>query len=118
MNTSNTGRIVPCCGISDLVSHESMTVSEISWPPLGIVFSYERHRYFDSMQEITDWGRFKFANRVDLNLSLPRFTVNTHYPIGFGTVEQIQSRGWVYLFHVPPESKSPTNISALIRRIQ
>lgn len=116
MNTSRKGRIVPFCGITDLISHEKFAISEISWPPLGIVFSFLPTRLFDEMQNITDWASFRFDQQTDVRLNLPMHRVNTHYPLGFGSTKRIEQKAWVFLYHVPKDSKSPTNYSAVIER--
>ena len=115
-NSAQKGRIVPCCGIVDICTHESFVVSEVSWPPLGIVFSFQKNRLFEDMQNITTWASLNYDACTDVSLSLPIHRVNTHYPLGFGSTKRIENKAWIYLYHVPKDSKSPLNFSALIER--
>jgi hypothetical protein len=43
-NISKLGRIVPCCGIGEFSTNKNFVVSEVSWPPVGIVYAYEPKR--------------------------------------------------------------------------
>ncbi len=114
MNTSRQGRIVPCCGIVDLQTHVPLVISEISWPPLGIVFSFHPNRLFDDMQDISNWGSFAYDQAVNVSLMLPMHRVNTHYPLGFGSAKRIQQKPWIYMYHVPKGSTSQLNYSAVV----
>lgn len=120
-NTSCFGRIVPSCGMLELANHRTTLLSEISWPPLGIVLAFGDLPIPEVMHEITSWGLEPYAKAVATDLSLPRLRVNTLYPLAFGssrTIERAQERTLpVFLHHVPPGSTSPTNLAALIRRV-
>lgn len=120
MNISKIGRIVPCCCIGEFSTHKGIVVSEISWPPLGIVFSFQSDERFALMEDITNWGRqFSFKDKKDIIIHLPRLQVSTHYPLGFGTIEQVEreidSRLPLYLFHIPDNSASPTRFGVLFK---
>lgn len=120
MNVSRIGRIVPCCGIVELSTHKTIVVSEVSWPPVGIVFSFQRDERFALMEDVTSWGQFRFKHKKDITIRLPRLQVSSHYPLGFGMAVEVEreqaNRGLVYLFHVPDDSTSPTSIGALLER--
>jgi hypothetical protein len=120
MNVSRIGRIVPCCGIVDFSTHKTIVVSEVSWPPVGIVFSFQSDERFALMEDVTSWGHFRFEDKKDVTIRLPRLQVSSHYPLGFGTAVEVEreqaNRGLAYLFHVPDDSTSLTSISALWER--
>lgn len=120
INTSKLGRVVPLCGITELAHNCTTMVSEISWPPLGIVMSYERHPILTSMVDITDWGQSDFSVRTSKVLQLPRLRVNSIYPLAFGSAKEVKRRERenlpAYLFHVPDASSSPTKLCVLLRR--
>lgn len=118
-NTARLGRIVPCCGMLELAHHRTTVVSEISWPPLGVVLAFGSHPILEPMQEITGWGQLRYSTTISASLCLPRLRVNSLYPLSFGSnraIEAAQARNLpTYLHHVPPGSVSPTNLAALIR---
>jgi hypothetical protein len=118
-NTSRLGRIVPACGLLELSNHRTTLVSEVSWPPLGLVLAFGDPPIPVRMHEVTSWGLEPYTRAVATDLSLPRLRVNSLYPLAFGssrTIEQAHERALpVFLHHVPPGSTSPTNLAALIR---
>ena len=118
-NISKIGRIVPCCGVIEFfTSFEPITISEISWPPLGIIFSFQKDERFALMEEISYWNKYSFKDKVDLSLSLPQLKVCSHFPISYGNAEEVEReegrKGRAYLFHVPSKSISPTNIGTIL----
>jgi hypothetical protein len=119
-NIANIGRVVPSCGICELANHRTTVVSEISWPPLGIVLSFQAHPVLSQMADITEWGQYAYSHRASVQLRLPRLQVNTLYPLAFGTARAVKARDEVllplYLFHAPPTSSSPTKLCTLLRR--
>ena len=119
-NISNLGRIVPCCGIAEFSTNKSFVVSEVSWPPVGIIYAFEADERFKIMEDITHWGRFRFKDRGNFLIKLPKLRVASHYPLGFGTAQEVEReqgrRGLAYIFHVPEDSASHNNISVLWRR--
>ncbi len=119
-NISTIGRVVPFCAICELAHNRTSTVSEISWPPLGIVLSYEPHPILSSMVDITDWGELGFSVRTSKVLKLPHLRVNSLYPLAFGSAKDIERRQRddlpAYQFHVPEHASSPTKLCVLLRR--
>jgi hypothetical protein len=119
-NISRTGRIVPCCGVVEFSAHKTLIVSEVSWPPVGIIFSFQQDEQFAMMEDITSWGQYGFKGKIDTTIRLPKLRVSSHYPLGFGTPEEIEheqvQRLLAYLFHIPDDSQSLTNICALWQR--
>jgi len=119
-NISKLGRIVPCCGIVEFSTDKCLVVSEVSWPPVGIVFAYQSDERFRMMENITHWGRFRFKVKSDSLVRLPRLRVASHYPLGFGTAQKVEreqaQRGLAYLFHVPENSASRNDIGVLWKK--
>lgn len=119
-NISTIGRVVPSCGVCELTHHRTTVVSEISWPPLGIVLSFQPHPLLSAMTDVTDWGKHQYSDRASCVLALPRLRLNTLYPLAFGSAREINQREKkslpVYLFHAPTESRSPTTLCTLLRR--
>jgi hypothetical protein len=119
-NTARIGRIVPCCGMVEFATGRSVTISEISWPPLGVVYAYEWHEKFRDMYEVTSWGQEEFDTPSDQTVLLPDLAVNTHFPLAYGSRREVElderRRLPAYLMHVPPGPLSPTAISALVRK--
>jgi hypothetical protein len=120
MNISRTGRIVPCCGITDLSNHTTIVTSEISWPPIGVVFSFQKDERFALMEDITGWGQFNFKDKVNLIVHLPRLKVCSHYPLSFGSATEVDReqarRGLMYWFHVPEGSASPVDLGTILEQ--
>ena len=116
-NVSKMGRIVPCCGILELSTHKTLVMSEVSWPPLGIVFAFQSDNRLNMMENVTRWGEHRFKDRADLLVKLPKLRVTSHYPLGFGTAREVEReqarRGLIYLFHVPENSASRSDIGVL-----
>ncbi len=123
-NVSHTGRIVPVTGLGFLRAPPesvSLVCSEISWPPLGLVFARHWHPHLAAMPEITHWGqRFHFRQRASLGFSVPQLRVETTDPLGFGSPEEVDR--WSSTHHVAvvmntqPGEDIALGISALVRQ--
>lgn len=120
-NGGTTGRIVPCCGMVELANGSAVTLSEVSWPPLGVVYAYEWHDKFRDMCEVTTWGQEAFSAKRDVTLHLPDRRVNTHFPLAYGNRRDIERDEEVrlpaFLMHVPPGPLSPTAIATLLKKV-
>jgi hypothetical protein len=114
------GRIVPCCGLVEFGGGSVAVLSEIAWPPLGVVYAYDWHEKLSDMQEVTSWGQDSFSSRRNVTLSLPELRVNTHFPLAYGSLRQIrqdeEKRLPGLLMHVPAGPADPTTIGALIKQ--
>jgi hypothetical protein len=95
-NTSQLGRVIPFTGMASVRKHwPPILLSEISWPPVGIVFTTESHPLTDGMYEITDWARaYRFRSRdtrsnASFTFDVPQLATGTHWPLGFGTESQV-----------------------------
>ncbi|MBK7920025.1 MAG: hypothetical protein IPJ94_27970 [Chloroflexi bacterium] len=85
------GRIVPWCSIAEILTDRPViALSEISWPPLGIIFCSSNDERFLNMEDVTKWGKYEFRDKVDLSLHLPLLQANTDHPIAFGSIETIE----------------------------
>ena len=120
-NTSkNIGRIIPCGGLVNLRTHENMVFSEISWPPLGIVFSFNKNPKVGEMECINHWGKYGFKDRINISIKLPLLLVSTYYPLSFGSVEEVENEmevnPTIYLFHVPENSNSIINMGIVSKK--
>lgn len=120
-NISRLGRIVSFTSIAELQTDVTAVVSELAWPPLGVALGFDRHPILDRMHDITDWGLLPYRKRSDATLLLPELRVNSHYPLMYGTlqeVERYQLKTWpTYPLYVPEGTSSSLCISALIRRV-
>ncbi len=119
LNSSRVGRITPLCGIVESATHLHHVAAEISWPPIGIVFSFGEHPRVEQMQDITSWAQFGFHESVSVDLTLPELHVSTSYPLAFGTSEQVEreqvERMMFYLYHVPDGYQGPVGLGAELR---
>ena len=119
-NLSRWGRVVPCCGVLELRMHRTVVVSEVSWPPLGVVFSFQGHPRLEGMQDVSPWGQFSFTDCVDLTVQLPQHHIPAALPLMFGSKEQMahdeEIRLPIYLLYVPDNSTYASAIGALIER--
>lgn len=104
-NTASIGRIVPFTGMMSVYRRwPQMMLSEIAWPPLGIVFAMESHPLLEGMYDMSRWGKdFHFRSQVSLQFSVPQLSVSTHWPLGFGSSRQAhqwaEDHGVVLLLH-------------------
>ena len=73
-------------------------MSEISYPPIGIVYSHGANPRFANMVDITGWSQYGFSVKKDFVLKLPQFKVSTDHPLGFGNPEDVEK--WVSKHHV------------------
>ncbi len=119
--TSEHGRIVPWCGISEIFSGRKLIfVSEIAWSPLGIIFCDSEDKRFASMENITDWGQYEFRDKKNLVLKLPELKIASDHPLAFGTKEEVErwrtEAGVIWAVGEPEYRDSPTNTSMVLRR--
>ena len=120
-NTSGIGRIAPLTGMGALLrDFDTLLFSEISWPPLGVVFALSEHPVLAAMKNITDWGQRSFKTVESFSFSVPQYHVEANYPLGFGTPAQVDR--WVernhlmLLLDMPDGDHGPLGISTLVRR--
>lgn len=120
-NSSSVGRIVPCCGFMELMSDEKLLISEISWPPLGMIFSYQPSRRLKAMEQVSSWGRFGFKQRSTIQLSLPSLEVSTPFPLVYGeraaAERERNERGHTYLVQAPTTPGGKIDVAAQLRRL-
>lgn len=120
-NQSSHGRIVPCCGFIEFTSHEKLIVSEISWPPLGMVFSFQDSNRFNNMQKVSSWGQLDFSERRSLKLALPSLEVSTPFPLVYGNRSAAErernERGHAYMIQVPDKPGGKLDVAAQLRRL-
>jgi hypothetical protein len=120
-NISRRGRIVPLCGISELFEEKQPVVSsEMSYPPLGVVFGFSRPDYFSEMADITQWSNYGFKDRGDFQFRIPRLLVETDWPLGYGTAADVDrwtnARGIVWFVVDADDKTGPTSVSMLLQR--
>jgi hypothetical protein len=135
-NISSLGRIVPLAALGALHSRSNSVTpaglhviarprpaafSELSFPPVGIVYAVEDHPFFDQMAEITTWGKYRFRAKCDIALFIPSMRVETHLPLGFGTPEDVDrwsSREGIMHFvgEGSGDPSLPTNVGLTMRR--
>lgn len=109
-NISRVGRIAPPCGISELfTSRGPILVSEISWPPVGIIFCDPPDDRFKDMEDVTSWGQYNFKQKKNLVIKLPQLRITTDHPIAFGTPDEVERWRTTHgiLWYVP-EADDPT----------
>jgi hypothetical protein len=120
-NASKVGRIVPWCAIAEvLTSQQVIALSEVSWPPVGLIFCDRPDERFDSMVNVTQWGQYGFKDRKSFLLQLPRLKVNTDHPLAYGTVSEITrwrtECGVVWAVAGADYDASPNNTSMVLQR--
>jgi hypothetical protein len=120
-NRSASGRIASFNGLAFVLMGSKvppLIASEISWPPLGVVFSRAAHPLLDPMKEITDWGSSHFRERASFSFSVPNYHVEHHFPFAYGRATDaekwVNSVGAAYLVH-EADVENPTTFSALVR---
>lgn len=120
-NESSTGRIVPSCGFIDFTSHETLHISEISWPPIGMVFSFQESERFRGMEDISGWGELAFGHRRPLQFTLPSLEVSTPFPLVYGdrasAERERNERGHAYLVQVPDRPGGEIDVAAQLRKV-
>ena len=118
-NTSQLGRIVPACGMVEFATHRTTVLAEVSWPPLGVLFLHSQHPVSQQMFDVTSWGHLDDTPCANVTLELPRKQISAIYPVAFGDEQSVKRQQQemlpAYLGYVPPESKNPIVISALIQ---
>lgn len=122
-NASLLGRVSSLCGVGFLFQRPSwatLVASEISWPPLGIVFTTDGHPHLDGMKEITDWGRYSFKDRASFGFSVPQYRVETDWPLAYGTRREVDrwttAKGIVVVSTGVDDGGPPGRMAALIRQ--
>lgn len=123
-NTSRLGRVIPFTGVASLYSRwPQLFMAEISWPPVGIVYTTEAHPLVTRMYDITEWGRdYHFRSRASFGFSVPQLLTTTHWPLGFGTERQAfdwaERDGVMVLMHTGTTSEDGAgHLPALTRRL-
>jgi hypothetical protein len=90
INASRIGRIVPWMGLAEVRTRRPpIILSEISYPPIGMVFSDQQDDRFRLMEDITNWGQYGFKEKTSLVIHLPKLQVSTDHPLGFGTEAEV-----------------------------
>jgi hypothetical protein len=113
-NVSSYGRVASLSGLASLAGAFPMAaVSEVAWPPVGLVFALEPHALLEGMKEVTEWGTYGFKDRADFAFSVPNLRVATHYPLGFGTEAEVHAwsarvGAMVFTSTIPMEDRPPT----------
>lgn len=119
-NLSTRGRVVPCCGVYELATGRTVVLSEVSWPPLGVVFALGDHPRLRRMHDITEWGQRSYTDAADLTVMLPRYQVSSIHPLMFGNIHQVEAdeaaRLPMYLLHVPDGTSYPSALGAIVER--
>jgi hypothetical protein len=109
-NASECGRLVPLQMMAHMwqTRNKHVQLSEISWPPLGIVISYNYDDRLEHMEKITSWSRFLYSDTENLTICLPGRTIADPSPLAFGdpwTAEREKnSRGTVNFLHVKKDN--------------
>lgn len=123
-NNSRSGRIASFNGMAFLFSRGALppfVVSEISWPPLGVVFTHDDHPLLRGFKEVTSWGSFHFRQRANFAFSVPNLAVEHHFPLAFGRAQEAENwvtrNGVAYLVHAPEGGDHPTAFSTLIQQV-
>ncbi|MGI8508493.1 MAG: hypothetical protein ACR2MQ_04135 [Gemmatimonadaceae bacterium] len=124
-NVSQLGRVSSMSGIGFLFQHprwDTLIASEISWPPLGIVFSLDAHPHLAGMKEITEWGQYSFKARDSFGFSVPQYRVETNWPVAYGTPREVDAwttaKGVVVAATNSLNGSAPGQIAALIRQVR
>lgn len=110
-NMSGNGRIVPWMGLGEIHTRRPpILLSEISYPPIGIVFCDQQDDRLSHMEELTSWGQFGFKERSSLVVHLPQLEVSTDHPLGFGTPSEVEKWMSEYgVFRLIPEPVDPSS---------
>ncbi len=126
-NMGHLGRITGFAAMAFLFSNPHVGpigVSELSWPPVGIVFATDvpdSHPELSRMKEITDWGQRSFKTVELWEFSVPQLRVEADWPLGFGSradVDRWLSRtGAVWMLPSLKDETGVTQASALVRQI-
>jgi hypothetical protein len=109
-NASQRGRLIPLQMLTHLwqTYNKFVQLSEISWPPLGIVLSYNEDDRLEGMEKITSWCRFLYDDVADIGITLPGKTIADPSPLAFGDPWKAErdkdARGTVAFLHVGDEN--------------
>ena len=122
-NVSQLGRVSSMSGIGFLFQQpkwETLIAAEVTWPPLGVVFTPDDHPHLAGMKEITDWGQFSFRTRESFGFSVPQYRVETNWPLAYGTPQEVDAwttrKGVVTLVTNSLSDDAPAQIAALVRQ--
>jgi hypothetical protein len=122
-NTSRYGRVVPFTGLMSLNRRwPQMLMSEIAWPPIGIVFATEAHPLLSRMYDATHWAQqYHFRSRTSFAFSVPQLSVDSHWPLGFGTESEVgqwaDRDGVIMLLHTGDATRG-LSLPAVTRPVQ
>lgn len=116
--SKNKGRIVPFCAIGYYSIFKPIDISEISFPYLGIVYSFDKSDIFRKFEEITYWGNYDIEDNVNIVLNLPRLETDTKYPLIYGSEKKIKelriADKLIWLLHIPDNSVVLSDLSVLL----
>jgi hypothetical protein len=120
-NASPNGRVVPWCSMWQHARHvPPVGFSEISFPPLGVVFASDPSPFFEGMADVSSWGVRRYHDRADIDLFLPTLRVETDWPLGFGTAADVErwkkDAGVIWAVAEADDPASLTSVSATWRR--
>lgn len=127
-NRSAHGRLVPICSMTSLfgpghVNDRSIICSEVSWPPVGLVFvpgGGGRALAAAGMPEVSAWGRERLGRRHGAHLRVPNVTVETDWPLGFGSPAEvnrwIDEQHLMWFIGAPDDPTAPNAASVMWRR--
>jgi hypothetical protein len=48
-----------------------LVFSEVSWPPVGLVFATDPHPLLGKMKDVTEWGSIDSGDRDSFGFSVP-----------------------------------------------
>lgn len=123
-NASRFGRVSTMSGTGFLFQRPKWSplfASEISWPPLGVVFAHGDHPHLAGMKDVTSWGQYSFKSRASFEFSVPQHRVETNWPMGYGTPAEVSSwtteKGVIILAVNPLSGDAPGQIAAIIDRV-
>lgn len=122
-NISQIGRVSSICGLGFLFQRpkwDTLIASEVSWPPLGIVFATAPHPHLSGMKDITGWGEYSFKERDSFGFSVPQLRVETNWPLAYGSPQEVgawtTAKGVVVLATNSLNSEAPGQLAALVRK--
>lgn len=122
-NTSPFGRVSSMSGQAFLFQSPKwppLVAAEVSWPPLGVVFTKEAHPHLAGMRDITEWGQYSFKERDSFGFTVPLYRVEANWPLAYGTLLEADrwtnEKGAVILFTASASGNEPAQIAALLKQ--
>lgn len=122
-NVSHLGRVTSMSAIGFLFQQprwDHLLASEISWPPLGVVFTPDDHPHLSGMKEITEWGQYTFKARDSFGFSVPEYRVETNWPLAFGSAQEVdqwtEAKGIIVLAINSLTNDAPAQLAALVKQ--